>query len=288
MLRPRAKVKGIDLRFEMADELPDHFVGDPLRLRQVLLNLLGNGVKFTNHGEVVLRVEEIESTPAKLVLRFTIRDTGLGINEEVRKLLFLPFTQADTSTTRRFGGTGLGLAISQRLVQLMGGQIEVESQVGEGSRFFFTIPFGRVDEPRKKAHELPVHRRPIEGKHRILLAEDNAISQVVVSEQLASLGLSVVVASTGREVLELLERQSFDLVLMDCQMPELDGYEATRRIRQQEIGAQHLPIVALTAHAMAGDREKCLAAGMDDYMAKPFSEEDLGAILEIWLPGSKG
>ncbi|MEM7587380.1 MAG: ATP-binding protein [Acidobacteriota bacterium] len=285
LLRPRALDKGIELEVELAEDLPEWVAGDALRLRQILLNLIGNGVKFTQQGRVVLRVEREPTARDDLWLRFTVEDTGIGMTPEVIEQLFSPFTQADTSTTREFGGTGLGLAISQKLARMMGGRISVDSEPGVGSTFSFAACFQRVAEaPIAEPTEARPCKRKASGRFRILLAEDNPIIQLVVTEQLTALGSTVRRATTGREALALLEREAFDLVLMDCQMPELDGYQATRRIRQREIGGgQHLPVIALTAHAMAGDREKCLAAGMDDHLPKPFTEAQLLAVLDRWL-----
>ena len=285
LLRAQAESKDVEVRLRLAEDLPARLVGDPLRLRQVLLNLVGNAIKFTDRGWVSLNVELDGWDSEGIWVSFDVTDTGIGISPDELDQLFTPFTQADSSTTRRFGGTGLGLVISQRLVELMGGRIIVDSDPGVGSTFAFSVRFLPADgsstleeEGRRQASPLPVS-----GPWRILLVEDNPVNQLVVSQQLRALGLEVSSATNGREALEILEREAFDLVLMDCQMPELDGYEATRRIRQREIGGEHLPVVALTAHAMAGDREKCLAAGMDDYLSKPFSVEDFGAVLERWL-----
>jgi signal transduction histidine kinase/CheY-like chemotaxis protein len=285
LLQPKAKAKGIELRLLLAEDLPEQLSGDPLRLRQVLLNLVGNGVKFTEVGEVVLAVDFKRQDREEIWLRFAVRDTGIGISPDVLEQLFLPFTQADSSTTRRFGGTGLGLAISERLVKLMGGHIEVKSESGVGSSFTFLARFSPALKRREPVEKrvTPATQRKASGPFNILLAEDNPVSQLVVAKQLRSLGLAVVTAATGLEVLETLGRESIDLVLMDCQMPDLDGYETTRRIRQREIGGQHLPVVALTAHAMKGDREKCLAAGMDDYLTKPFVRDELGEVIARWL-----
>ena len=298
LLEPSARAREIGLRLEMAEDLPEWVVGDPLRLRQVLLNLLGNGIKFTSRGQVVLVVEtfaDTDSGPGQgdgWWLRFRVEDSGIGMAPEVCERLFRPFTQADSSTTRRFGGTGLGLAISQRLVELMGGRIEVESQLGVGSTFTFEIGFGAV-EPNSNAEPVvppPSLPRGHRSGHRILLAEDNPVNQLVVSRQLEILGIEVLVASNGLEVLEILEREKIALVLMDCQMPELDGYQTTQKIREGEgeANGRHLTVVALTASALVGDRERCLAAGMDDYLPKPFTEAELEEVLERWLGDGRG
>ncbi len=285
LLCSRALDKGVELRLEIADELPDRVVGDPLRLRQILLNLVGNGVKFTHQGEVTLSVVLEHRKRNHLRIRFVVRDTGIGMTDEVIEQLFSPFIQADSSTTRHFGGTGLGLAISQRLARLMGGQITVDSEFGVGSTFSFVAPFevAAIPSPSEIGPLVPAVQPSTSGPFRILVVEDNPVIQLVVTEQLAALGSTAKVVGNGREALETLTHDSFDLVLMDCQMPELDGYETTRRIRQREIGGEHLPIIALTAHAMAGDRERCLEAGMDDYLPKPFTEEQLSGVIDRWL-----
>ncbi len=286
LLHPRAQDKGIELNLVWADELPGRVVGDALRLRQILLNLVGNGIKFTHRGEVTLQVSVERQQRDEFRIRFAVQDTGIGMSDEVIEQLFSPFTQADASTTRHFGGTGLGLAISQRLAGLMGSRIEVESEPGVGSTFAFSANFeaSTASPTVEVVSVVPVVAPPAHGPFRLLVVEDNPVIQLVVREQLASLGIVAQVASNGREALEMLAESSFDMALMDCQMPELDGYQTTRLIRQQEIGSQqHLPVVALTAHAMRGDRERCLEAGMDDHLPKPFSEEQLSAVIDRWL-----
>ncbi|MCC7014010.1 MAG: response regulator [Planctomycetes bacterium] len=419
LLAERAAHKRIELYCDIDDDVPTCVVGDPVRLRQVLFNLVGNAVKFTERGEV--RVE-VRTGPrpwhesAALAVEFTVADTGVGISEAARERLFQPFTQADGSTTRRFGGTGLGLAISKQLIELFGGSISFESEIGRGTRFRFSVPFGRVsktapDESQsqtllgKRALVVEDHagyaevvraalehagmRAQVAGSARaaraavsadpgafdvvlldtelegedstgfaleladpslaaapkllllsprvraslvngtarqlaaprlfkpvrfavllecveellrrepspalpassaapasnarsgakVLLVEDNRVNQMVARRMLERMGHTVALAENGREALELTAEQQFDVVLMDCQMPEMDGYEATRAIRVREAGARHLPIVAMTAHAMVGDREQCLAAGMDDYLTKPVRAEDLDEVL---------
>ena len=260
------------------------------RLRQILMNLVGNAIKFTDKGKVEVRVEVAQSIRRKMGrVRFFVRDTGIGIPVEARARLFHPFTQAESDTSRRFGGTGLGLAICRRIVELMGGEIGVASVPGEGSTFWFEVHLERVEEATEKSIESPLEAAdpldlsPLAGT-RLLLAEDNPVNQMVALHQLQDLGFEVEAVGDGAEALEALEQRSFDLVLMDCQMPRIDGYEATRRIRRRETPTEHLPIIAVTAHAFAEDREKCLAAGMDDYLAKPFRERDLLALLARWLP----
>jgi PAS domain S-box-containing protein len=288
MLMSHAREKGLKLIYQVEDAVPDVLVGDKLRLRQVLLNLVGNAVKFTGHGEVEVDVAlESRANNGSVKLHFVVRDTGIGIAPEKQNLVFVAFAQADGSITRRFGGTGLGLTISSRLVEMMGGRMWVESLPGEGSRFHFTailsMPSTKTSQIRRATLTTPpkgTHDNDLR-KLRILLAEDNPVNQKVAVRILQKLGHRVEVASSGREALSALERGSFDMVLMDVQMPDMSGLEATAAIRYKEKeSGEHLPIIALTAGAMHGDREKCIAAGMDDYIAKPFSSEVLKSILE--------
>ena len=284
LLGPRAEQKGIELELDYPWDLPQAVRGDPLRLRQVLLNLVSNAIKFTDSGSVRLGVGRAVGAGVrgqKVALTFTVADTGIGMGPETLAQIFSPFMQADSSTTRRFGGTGLGLAISQRIVEQMGGLIEVESEPGKGSRFSFTLRMAVREETLDRPWPEP--RRELSAGRRILVAEDNVINRLVVEEQLIDLGFEPTLVGDGQAVLDAIVQQDFDLVLMDCQMPELDGYETTRRIRLLENTGRHLPIIAVTAQAMSGDREKCLAAGMDDYLAKPFTQEGLARALERWL-----
>ena len=290
ILEPRAHSQRLTLELTLDDRLPRHLLGDLPRLRQVLLNLLGNAIKFTDKGSVSLDVRASESAlPAHaedaIVVRFAVQDTGIGIAPEALETLFDPFVQADGSSSRRHGGTGLGLAISKQLVELMGGSIGCSSKPGEGSTFWCVIPMNiaaGVDDPTLQtgAYRNPLHS--VQGCH-ILVAEDDPVNQVVVSHQLESLGHSAKVVENGYEALEALTLEPYDLVLMDCQMPSLDGYETTRRIRKLPGRLGQIPVVALTAHALEGDRHKCLAAGMDDYLPKPFREAELQEMLERWL-----
>ena len=276
LLSPRTHSTGV--RAVIADDVPKAIVGDPGRVRQVLLNLVGNAVKFTRNGSVRLDVKVESRAGNRVVLRFTVADNGIGIDAEAQKRLFKPFSQADASTTRRFGGTGLGLVISQRLVQAMGGEIGFESAVGKGSTFWFTAPFEVAAEvPRMTS--LPVERMSMGESLRVLVVEDNAVNQKVIRMMLARLGHRADVVSDGREALVALERVPYDVVLMDCQMPEMDGYTATREIRKSEGAKRHTWIIALTANAMPEDRQRCLEAGMDDYLSKPVQRDSLLAAL---------
>jgi CheY-like chemotaxis protein len=266
--------KGLAFALELSPSVPRFARGDPGRLRQVLVNLLGNAVKFTQHGQVVLTVEaRAESAaPGATQLHCTVRDTGIGIPPDKQSLIFDAFAQADSSTTRRFGGTGLGLAITRRLVGAMGGQISVQSLAGEGSTFRFDIRLLAAAAPQTPPAAAPAIDADAPGACegarglRVLLAEDNPVNQKLASLMLLKLGHEVTIAADGAQAVALVGAHRFDLVLMDMQMPGLDGIEATRRIR----AAGHaLPIVAMTANAMATDRDRCLAAGMTGFLAKP-------------------
>jgi PAS domain S-box-containing protein len=271
--------KGVSMTATVAPGTPRRLVGDRVRLRQVLFNLLGNAVKFTDRGSVAVELSgAVPRNPSEhTALTFVVRDTGVGIAPERVAAIFQPFEQADGSTTRRYGGTGLGLTICAKLVALMGGAITVESAVGRGSAFSFTAPFAcRPALPRSARRELPAAAEPPLRSLRILLAEDNVINQKVASRMLQQSGHAVTIAPNGRVALDLLARERFDVVLMDVQMPEMDGFEAARAVRVREsAGAPHTPIIAMTAHAMAGDRERCLAAGMDAYVSKPVRRLEL-------------
>jgi len=289
MFAPRAADKTIDLELDVAEGLPSRLLGDPSRLQQVLINLVSNAIKFTDQGAVRLRLEPQGLEDGQHRVRFSVTDTGIGIPREAQRGLFDAFTQVDSSPTRRFGGTGLGLAISRRIVQMMGGELELESAPGVGSKFFFTAVFDRLStgqvplELAAKVLAEPTRKRRPRRSFRILLVEDNPVNQMVASRQLELLGYRSDAVDDGRKALEALEADDYDLVLMDCQMPEIDGYEATRQIRERETDRKHTPVVAMTAHAVKGDRAKCLAAGMDDYLSKPFRETDLEAMLDRWL-----
>ena len=278
-----AHQKGLLLTWEILPDVPDDVIGDPIRLRQVVSNLVGNAVKFTERGEVCLKVRKETEQDGQVVVQFSVRDTGIGVASEKHALIFESFAQADTSTTRKFGGTGLGLAISQRLTKLMGGTIWLESTVGEGSTFYFTVRF-RVSEKADRcsdgANRLPALqncRAESNGKTlRVLVAEDNKVNQVIVGRVLDKAGHTAAMVGNGREALSALEEQEFDLMLCDMQMPEMDGFAAMAQIREKELASgRHLPIIALTAHSMKGDEERCLAAGADRYVSKPINIQKL-------------
>ncbi len=280
-----AEAKGLPLRCVVDANVAEWLSGDPGRLRQVLANLAGNAIKFTQQGEVGIRIycEDSDNTHQKL--HFEVWDTGIGIAPETQERLFRPFSQADGSITRRFGGTGLGLAISKQLVELMGGTLHLKSQLGVGSVFSFEVRFPKVvKEPGAEvAKEEPRQSPGAFGGARILVAEDNETNQQVASIMLQRLGCQVQVVGNGLEALAALESSDYDLVLMDVQMPELDGLEVTRQLRNQGTRNAQVPVIALTAHAMHGFRQVCLEAGMDDYLCKPIQPDLLAQCLERWL-----
>jgi signal transduction histidine kinase/CheY-like chemotaxis protein len=279
-LAAAARAKGLDLSCEVSPESPDAVLGDDFRLRQVLLNLVGNALKFTPAGSVRVKVETTFSPDRTLMTRFSVRDTGIGIPADKRELIFDPFRQADGSTTRKYGGTGLGLAISARLVEIMGGRLQVESEEGCGSTFHFTCPFGLSDAAGGEDEASPACTSAETAALSILITEDNVANQMLVTALLRKRGHGVTLANNGREALSRLEGQPFDLILMDIQMPEMDGFQATAEIRRRERRTgEHVPIAAMTAHAMTGDRERCLEAGMDEYISKPISVIELLALI---------
>jgi CheY-like chemotaxis protein len=275
--------------------LPARLEGDPARIRQILLNLGGNAVKFTERGEVAVDVRVEEQNGQEALVRVAVRDTGIGIAPEQRDALFQTFSQLDASTTRRYGGTGLGLSIVKRLVELMGGAVGVESIEGIGSTFWFTLRAGVVatgtltdtqvasvlaaQSSALKPASPAVDRK---GAVRILLAEDNAVNQKVACRMLEKAGFQVDVAIDGSEAVSAWQRGGYDLILMDCQMPQMDGYEATREIRRLELerGVPRIPIIALTAHAMKGAADECFVAGMDAHLSKPLDRAMLLAQLQ--------
>jgi signal transduction histidine kinase/ActR/RegA family two-component response regulator len=275
--------KNLKLSVSVDAAVPALLRGDSCRLRQVLTNLVANAVKFTERGGITVHAAVAWKSAAHVFVRFTVHDTGIGISEEAQQRLFQPFMQADGSTTRKYGGSGLGLAISKQLIDLMGGEIGVDSQTGTGSNFWFTARLGvdpavTLGQPRDSA--IPIQRSRLNTDRKILVAEDNPINQLVTRLQLGQLGLRADFVEDGRRAVDALQKGCYDLVFMDCQMPELDGYEATLEIRGREGSQRRTWIVAMTAHAMSGDRDKCLAAGMDDYISKPVTAQALREVLE--------
>ncbi|QGG46572.1 PAS domain-containing protein [Heliorestis convoluta] len=340
LISTRCQEKNLKLYTKFDKDVPAHLCGDMLRIRQVLLNLLGNAIKFTEQGEIEVTIQKVEeqgkgaacSSDAPLLIEFAVADTGIGIPAEKIHTVFESFTQADGSMTRRFGGTGLGLAISKRLVHLMGGIIYVESHQGKGSRFAFRLPLKSASKEQKntesivtmfagqslKDKEVSILDPPLplssaesfkkstvlssaiipndssalrisglagNRATKVLVAEDNHVNMLLVTQLLKKMGIETIQANNGREALEILETTSVELIFMDVHMPEMDGLEAAKQIRQREISKQQQPvtIVALTADAMKGDREKCLAAGMNDYITKPFSKHDIVRVIATYL-----
>ena len=298
-----AEKKGLSFRCLVDPRLPPVLIGGPSRLRQILLNLLINAVKFTDQGHVTLQV--MLESGLKPSLRFEVIDTGIGIHPEYQKHLFKPFTQVDSSTTRTYGGSGLGLVICKRLVEAMGGSIGVKSSPGEGSTFWFVVPLttpsaeeDSSSEPEGgfihtasdvesrtesfREHSVAENQGPL-----ILLVEDDPVAQKVARFQLHRLGYSVHIAQNGREAVEAAFKNDYVLILMDCHMPVMDGFDATRAIREVETEQErHVPIIAMTTRAMEGDRELCQAAGMDDYLSKPVELVRLKEMLQGWIPGN--
>ena len=281
--------KAIAFTCRIAPDVPQHVRGDPVRLRQILTNLLNNATKFTERGEIGVDV----SCPAAGQLRLEVRDTGIGMAPEAAAAVFQPFRQADSTTSRKYGGTGLGLAIIKQLVEMMGGNIVLHSVAGQGSSFAVTVVVGKVAPedvpPALSALPAPPDTGAAgQAPLRMLLVEDNAINQEIALAMLEDSGYDATPADNGRRALALWERYPFDVILMDCQMPEMDGFEATRRVRRMEAqqGRDRTPIIALTANAILGDRELCLDAGMDDYLAKPYTRAALLAVLARWRPAS--
>jgi signal transduction histidine kinase/CheY-like chemotaxis protein len=279
-----ARDKPILLDCSLPPDLPERVVGDPLRLRQLLVNLLNNAVKFTDRGRIDVEVTRLgPEADGALRLRFDVRDTGIGIAPEHLGSVFEAFTQADASTTRRYGGSGLGLAIAKDLVDLMGGRLGVHSEVGVGSTFWFELPLQpAAPEPEEPLDAVALDEGALSA--HVLLVEDDEINKMVVEAMLTRLGCAVDVAEDGEAACAAAARTRYDMILMDCHMPLMDGFEATRRIRDDEAGRQRArtPIVALTADALAGDRERCLAAGMDDYVTKPVSSATLADAVQRW------
>jgi PAS domain S-box-containing protein len=292
MLVVTARQKGLTLNIDIAADVPDCLMGDPVRLRQILSNLVGNAIKFTDRGYVTVRVGIEQQATAGATLHFLVRDTGIGIPEEQQACIFEPFRQADGSMTRRHEGTGLGLAICTRLVQLMGGRLWVESRAREGSTFHFTAQAGDEKQPGiAAARDVSTLAASVQSDSasslRVLVAEDNTVNQSLIRSVLKKEGHLVQLASNGGEVLAALQGFQFDLILMDVQMPGMDGFEATAAIRKAEkLTGSHVPIVAITAHAMQGDRERCLEAGMDEYLTKPIDLAKLRAMLRKWSRGN--
>jgi len=289
MMMPQAQEKGLDLCCQISPQVPVALVGDPRRLRQVLGNLVSNAIKFTDQGQVAVQVGIASGAPAPAAgedvqFHFLVRDTGVGIPDEQRRAIFEPFSQADNTSTRQHGGIGLRLDIARQLVELMGGRIWVDSEVGEGTTFHFTLSLTQQDQAAQPsaATAPPVQERDLHL--HILLAEDSATNQLIAVTNLKKAGHTVEVAGNGQLAMEALEREEFDLILMDVAMPVMDGLEATRAIRQRELEiGGHMPIVAMTAFATKEYQNKCMDAGMDGYVTKPLKAEQLCEVIDTFL-----
>jgi signal transduction histidine kinase/ActR/RegA family two-component response regulator len=285
-----ARQKGLSITTTVRPGVPDDWTGDPTRVRQVLLNLVNNAVKFTTAGSIHVEALTEESLEGHTLIRFKVSDTGIGLSDSQQKLIFEPFRQADGSVTRKHGGTGLGLAICSSLVKMMGGSISVSSVPGQGSTFSFTVRCQAGQQGQGSDPNSAIWAPAGAGRgagNRILVAEDNPVNQLLMVRLLERHGYHVVVAGNGRAALAAISQQNFDLVLMDVQMPELDGLEATRQLRESELSSgRYLPVVAMTAHAMQGDREKCLQAGMTAYVAKPVRPEELFKVMDELIVGA--
>jgi signal transduction histidine kinase/ActR/RegA family two-component response regulator len=285
----KAEQKGVELNSVIDEQVPKVVVSDPTRIRQILVNLISNALKFTNDGEVSIHVSVHNKTDDRVSMRIEVSDTGIGIAQDKQQQLFSAFTQADGSTTRKYGGTGLGLAIVRQLVEMMHGELDIDSDLGKGARFWFVIPMGISQSPLKARSPTSEKTEKVNLKGRVLLVEDNPVNEMVARKMLEKLGLDSVTAANGQEALDMLESESVDVVLMDCQMPEMDGFEATQHLREREkiSGARALPVIAMTANVMEGDRERCLQAGMNDYLGKPVRMDELESMLHRWLSSAE-
>jgi signal transduction histidine kinase/FixJ family two-component response regulator len=283
-----ARAKGLRLDLQIESDVPTRVRGDGRRLRQALANLLSNAVKFTPAGTVAVHISATRAPGETTEVRVVVADTGIGIQPDALQRMFEPFTQADVSTTRLYGGTGLGLAIAREIIQLMGGTITADSTPGHGSTFRFAVQL----EAPPDLNALPEPNVAPTGKQApawpdpplVLVAEDSQINQIVAARVLERCGCRVEIVADGGEALRALATRHYDAVLMDCQMPGMDGYDATAELRRREHGTRHTPVIAMTAHAMTGDRERCLDAGMDDYITKPVRHNDLANTLGRWIP----
>lgn len=297
--------KGLEQVCLVEPKVPSLLRGDSGRLRQILVNLGGNAVKFTDKGKIVIRVSLESEDDRNATLRFAVSDTDIGIPADRQNILFSPFTQMDSSTNRQYGGTGLGLAISRQLAELMGGKIGLQSEEGKGSTFWFTAAFEKQPAGPVSTDKMfskidgegdadrfapkPFISENEKRKIRILVAEDNPVNQKVAQAMLKKMGLLADVVADGQEAVKALQTVPYDLVLMDCHMPEMDGFEATRAIRQEGANVLNrgIPIIAMTAAAMQGDREKCIQAGMNEFIAKPVQQKELAKMLARWLATKK-
>jgi signal transduction histidine kinase/CheY-like chemotaxis protein/HPt (histidine-containing phosphotransfer) domain-containing protein len=287
----KAEQKGLHFTAIRSPGIPTVIKGDPIRLRQVLVNLLSNAVKFTYKGEIRLKLDVVEEVENTVKVRFQVTDSGIGIPQEKQSTIFESFSQADGSTTRKYGGTGLGLTISRELVEIMGGEIGFDSQLGKGSTFWFAVVLKKVLEEEAGPLHIITETAAVKQQEdvRVLFVEDYPTNQEVGLRHLQKANYRVFLAENGKEAVEAFNRDYYDIILMDIQMPVMDGYEATQKIRALETGREsRIPIIAMTAHSLKGDREKCLAAGMDDYIAKPLRRKNFIAMVEKWDPTKKG
>ena len=293
LLSPKAKQKGLNLWVNFEKDVPEHLIGDAMRIRQILHNLVGNAIKFTQNGGVTITVSnqpQYKISEGKAMILISVKDTGIGLTKEQMKIIFNKFVQADSSTTRKFGGTGLGLAICQKLVTLLGGEISVKSEVNIGTTFSFNMLLDIANDNTDISNIHPKQKISLDpditGDIRILMVEDNRINAEIGKEMLEKLGCEVIVTQSGHQSYEILKTdRNFDLIFMDCQMPVMDGFETTAKIIEFENinNKKHIPIIALTANSLQGDKEKCIAAGMDDYLSKPVNQKDFAKIVSKWL-----
>lgn len=283
LLSLKAKDKAIEVFLEVEDEIPERLRGDPVRIRQVLLNLIDNAIKFTEQGEVILRVDIRDKLPDEVWVDFSVRDSGIGISKKDQNILFEAFSKLDGSGLHHYQGTGLGLAISRKLVEEMGGTLNLESEWGKGSRFYFSLPLQISSEVIKEERETTISEVPDYSGISLLVVDDNAINRKVITHLLTEMGVSVTEAKDGIEAVELAQNLDLDLIFMDIRMPNMDGVEATIKIRQSEKTGCQIPIIALTANAVPSEIEHFIAAGMNDCLVKPVHEEQVKGILETWL-----
>lgn len=286
----KSEQQGVLISKQVSDSVPQIIKGDPTRIRQIIVNLVSNALKFTEKGKVIISIDTVEESSGNKTdlvnLKLAVSDTGIGIPKTAQKTLFNAFTQADGSTTRKYGGTGLGLAIVSQLVEMMDGELGVESKVGEGSTFWFVANFETATEALIEKKQATTDNDQSDLNAKILLVEDNPINRMVAQKMLEKLGVKTEIANNGVEAVSQLTQKSYDLVLMDCQMPEMDGFDATREIRQigvKSINDKQVPIVAMTANVMSGDRERCIKVGMNDYIGKPVKLDNLEEVLRKWL-----
>ncbi len=281
-----AEEKGLDISYSLDEHIPTHVIGDPTRIRQILLNYGNNAVKFTSDGTISLSASLLEEDDDEITVKFSVEDTGKGIPENKQKQLFNPFSQADSSTTRKYGGTGLGLAICKQLTELMNGEVGVDSEEGSGSVFWSTLKLKKdktksISQNGAGTEKTVGDPLNIEGL-KILVAEDNHINQKVAQKIFEQKGIQITIVDNGIDAVKKAKENSYDMIFLDIHMPELDGFEATRNIREHENSEKRTPIIALTASAMKGDREECLKAGMDDYLSKPINRDELDQIIRKW------